>query len=175
DARRQRAPAPRRHVSDALSVEHHLPRGDVEQSENGAADRGLAATGFADQCQRFRLVNAERHTVDRVDPQPAGSQQAAAQGEMLLEIVDFEQDRAHAATVALAAKWPGAEWAGAFPPRAGAPGRPRARANAQRLAKTQPAMRWLRLGTAPGISASLVCAAPSEEPSLGTALSRPRV
>src|SRR5262249_58301506 len=114
----------------ALSAEHHLPRGDVEQSEDGAAHRGLAATGLADQCQRLRLVNAKRHTVDRIDPEPAGSQQAAAQGEMLLEIVDFEQDRAHAATVALAAKWQAAKWAGAFSSSAGATRRHTPRPNA---------------------------------------------
>src|SRR5215472_5792406 len=94
---------------------------------------------------------------------------------MLLEIVDFEQDRVHAATVALAAKWQAAKCAGAFSSSAGATRRHRSRANAQRLANTQPATRCLRFGTTPGISANLVCAAASEAPSLGTALSRPRV
>src|SRR6516165_317667 len=171
----QRPQRVRRHIVDARSIQHHLPRGDVEQPEDGAADRGLAATGLADQGQRLPLVDPKRHAVDRVDPEPAGSKQAAAQREMLLEIVDFEQDRGHAATVALAAKWQAAKCAGAFSSSAGATCRHRSRANAQRLANTQPAMRCLRFGTTPGISANLVCAAASEAPSLGTALSRPRV
>jgi 3-hydroxyisobutyrate dehydrogenase len=53
--------------------------------------------------------------------------------------------------------------------------RHRSRANPQRLANVQPGVGCLRLGTTPGISASLVGVAASEEPSLGTALSRPRV
>ncbi len=45
----------------------------------------------------------------------------------------------------------------------------------QRPANTQPAMRALRLGTLPGISASLVSWPVSEEPSFGTAPSSPCV
>src|SRR5260370_23545070 len=94
---------------------------------------------------------------------------------MLLEIVDREQDLSHAATVTLAAKWQAAKWPGAFSSSTGATRRHSSRANAQRLANTQPAMRSLRPGTTPGISASFPPPAPSEEPSLGTALSRPWV
>jgi hypothetical protein len=46
---------------------------------------------------------------------------------------------------------------------------------AHRLANTQPLMRCFKLGMRPGISASLVALPVSEEPSFGTAPSKPRV
>src|SRR5215475_12694684 len=99
--------------------------------------------------------------------------EAAAQRELLLEIVDGEQC-AHAAT-ALGAIWHAAKWRAVFSSSAGASCRQTSRASLQRLANTHPGMRSLRLGTTPGISASFVPAPASEEPSFGTAASRPWV
>src|SRR5262249_42383439 len=105
----QRPQRSRRHVIDPRSVENHLPGGDFEQPQDGAANGGLTATGFADQRQRLRSVDLERDAIDCIDAPSAGPQHAATQREMLLEFVDLKQDLAHAATVALAAKWQAAK------------------------------------------------------------------
>ena len=88
-------------IVDALSVEHDLSRGDVEQPQHRAADRGLAAAGFADERQRLAALDVERHAVDGTD-RGRLLPEAAAQRKMLLEIVDLEE-RAHAATASVAA------------------------------------------------------------------------
>jgi hypothetical protein len=90
---------------------------------------------------------------------------------MLREIADLE--KAHAATNSLRAKWQAAKWRAAFSSSGGATWRQISRAKAQRFANAQPMTRSLPLGTAPGISASFRAAPASDEPSFGTALSRP--
>src|SRR4029077_12769485 len=91
------------HVVDALAIQHYLAGGDLEQPQDGAADGRLAAAGFADQRQCLPFVDVEGHAVDRIDHARTG--EAAAHRKMLLEIVDCEQWRAHAATISLGAKW----------------------------------------------------------------------
>ncbi|MCP1739905.1 hypothetical protein ABIF99_008403 [Bradyrhizobium japonicum] len=90
-------------VVDALTVEDHLARGDVEQPQDGAADRRLAAAGLADQRQRLALRDFERDTVDGIDIFGLAAEQALFDRKMLLEVVDLEQRRAHAAMAPLAA------------------------------------------------------------------------
>src|SRR5271168_1269702 len=107
-----------------------------------------------------------------MDDVPAA--QAATHREVLAQIADGEQ-RTHAATASVGAKWQAATWPAAFSSRAGATCRHTSRAWAQRLANTHPGMRVLRLGTVPGISVSLASAPASDEPSRGTAASRPWV
>ncbi len=77
---------------DAAAVEHDLSCGDVEQAEHRAADRALAAAGFADERERLAALDVERHAVDGAD-RGGLFPQAAAQRKMLLEIVDLEEAR----------------------------------------------------------------------------------
>ena len=97
-----------RQIVDAPAVQHHLARGDVEQPQDGAADRRLAAAGFADQRQRLAARDLERHAVDRVDDVFPAAEQAAAHRKVLFQIVDLkqrdlQQGRAHAAAAAFGA------------------------------------------------------------------------
>ncbi|MGY4361227.1 hypothetical protein ACVW0J_007720 [Bradyrhizobium sp. i1.7.7] len=89
-------------VVDALAVEDHLARRDVEQPQDGTADRGLAAAGLADQRQRLALRDFERDTVDGIDIFGLAAEQALFDRKMLLEVVDLEQRRTHAAMAPLA-------------------------------------------------------------------------
>ena len=84
-------------VVDAAAVEHHLTGRDVEQPQDRAPDRRLAAAALADERERLAARDREGDAVDRVD-EGARTQQAAADPEVFLEIVDLEQRRAHAAT-----------------------------------------------------------------------------
>ena len=85
------------------AVEHDLPGRDLEEAQDAAADRRLAAAGFADQRQRLALLDLERHAVDGVDGGRAGAEEARVNEEMLLEIVDLEQGRGHAAIASFGA------------------------------------------------------------------------
>ncbi len=93
----------RRSVVDTLAVEDDLARSNLEQPQNGAADRRLAAAGLADQRQRLAARDLERHAVHRIDELGLSPEQALVDRKMLLEVVDLEQRRTHAATAPLAA------------------------------------------------------------------------
>src|SRR5262245_57196854 len=67
DAAAQRAQWTGREVVYALAVEDDLPLGDVEQSQDRAANGGFAATGFANQRQRLAAFDVKRHAVHRTD------------------------------------------------------------------------------------------------------------
>ena len=80
-----------REVVDAAAVEHDLSGGDVEQPQHGAADRGLAAAGLADQRQRLAALDVERDAVDGMDDAAACAHKPPPQRKVLLEVVDLEQ------------------------------------------------------------------------------------
>jgi hypothetical protein len=80
-----------------------MTRRDVEQAQDRAADRRFTATGLADQRQRLAARDLERHAIHRIDPFGLAAEQAFFDREVLLEVVDLEQRRTHAATAPLAA------------------------------------------------------------------------
>src|SRR5258708_28549244 len=86
-------------IVDPVAVEHYLAGGDVEQSQDGGADRRLAAAGLADERQGLATRDLEGHAVHGIDKGPA-AEHAAADRKMLLEVVDLEQRGTHAATAA---------------------------------------------------------------------------
>src|SRR5260370_2274707 len=92
-----------RKIVDPLAIQYHLAGGDVEQSQDGAADRRLAATGLAYQRQRLAARDLKGHAVHGIDPFGLAAEQAAADREMLLEVVDLEQRDTHAAAASLGA------------------------------------------------------------------------
>ena len=100
-------------IVDALAVEDHLTCGDVEQPQDRAADRRLAAAGLADQRQRLALRDVERHAVDGIDRAALRAEQAPWTAKVLLEVVDLEQRRVHAAPASLRRIVAGREVAGA--------------------------------------------------------------
>ncbi|MHC2477417.1 hypothetical protein ACVJF0_008394 [Bradyrhizobium elkanii] len=91
-----------REIVDALAIEHDLAGGDVEQPQDGAADRRLAAAGFADQREGLAASDLKGHAIHGVDRAGAAAEQAAANRKMLLEVVDLEQRSTHAAAASLA-------------------------------------------------------------------------
>ena len=97
------AQPPGRKIVDALAIQHHLAGGDVEQPQDGPADRRLAAAGLADERQRLAALDLKGHAVHRIDPVGLAAEQAAADRKMLLEVVDLEQRGAHAAAASLGA------------------------------------------------------------------------
>ena len=142
-SRRSGPQLPGRQVVDAPAVEHHLAVGDVEQPQDGLADRGLAAARLADQRQRLALADRERDAVDGVHVAAHGAEKAAGYGEVLLEVADLEEGRAHAVTASRAAWWQATQCPAALSSSAGAACRQTSVACAQRPAKTQPRMRLI--------------------------------
>src|SRR5262245_10215614 len=68
--------------------------GRLDQSEDAAAGRGLAAAGFADQSECLPLLNAEAHIVDRTYRR-AVTEETAATDKVFDEVRDFDE-RFHA-------------------------------------------------------------------------------
>ena len=51
-------------LRDVAAVEDDLAGGGFDQPDDAAPKRGLAAAGFADDAQRFAILDRERHAVD---------------------------------------------------------------------------------------------------------------
>ena len=85
--RRAGAPARTQHV---VAAEPHVARRRLDQPQQAAAGRRLAAARLADQPERLALVDAEAHVVDRGDAR-ARPEAAAAAGEMLDEMRDLDE------------------------------------------------------------------------------------
>src|SRR5439155_18190640 len=58
---------PARDPSDVLAVEDDPARCGVDEAQQDSADRGLAATGLADQPERLSPSDREVHVVDGLD------------------------------------------------------------------------------------------------------------
>ena len=79
------------HVVDTLAVQINLAVGQLEKTQDRLADGGFAAAGFANQGQGFAAADIERYAIDGIDLGGDAAEQATVDGEMLLEVVDFEQ------------------------------------------------------------------------------------
>ena len=94
----QRAQGGRGHVVDARAVQDHLAAGQPEQPQHRLADGGFAAARFAHQRQRLALRDVEGHAIHRIDIAGGAAEEAAAQREVLLEVVDLKYRGVHAAS-----------------------------------------------------------------------------
>src|SRR5207247_9322950 len=56
-----------RHVEEVLALEDDVALVRLDEPEDRAAQRGLAAAGLAHQPQRLALADGEVHAVDRTD------------------------------------------------------------------------------------------------------------
>ena len=72
------------------AVEEHLAAALVGQAQDGAADGGLAAAGFADQAHRGAALDVEADAVHRADIAHGALQQTFLDGEVFLELIDLE-------------------------------------------------------------------------------------
>src|SRR4029077_20198786 len=80
---------------DVLVLEPHLAGGGLDESQDAAARRRLPAAGLADEAEGFPRHDVERHVVDGVDARDLSREQAAADGEVLLEVPDPEERVCH--------------------------------------------------------------------------------
>ena len=138
----------------SLAVDLDRAGGRLDQAQDGAADRRLAAADFADQAQRLALADREADAVDGIDLADRAAQQALATGKCFLRSVTSSTGGC-ASAMALR-HWSDASTRpsgrAASPRRAAARGGTCRRRSGQRGAKAQPAGRCDSGGTMPGIS-----------------------
>lgn len=75
---------------DIAPFEEHLSGGGGDESEDGAADGGLAAAGLADESEGFAAVDMEGDIIDGLDMAGDELEEARADGEPCLEVLDLE-------------------------------------------------------------------------------------
>ena len=92
-----------RQVVDALAVEDHLTGRDLEEAQDAAPDRRFSAARLADQRQRLAFLDLEGDTVHGIDGGRAHAERPGVNEEVLLEVVDLEERRGHAAIASFGA------------------------------------------------------------------------
>ena len=111
--RRMARRSPPERPSMSLSVKDDLAFAGFDEAQHAARRGGLAATGLADQSERFAAVDRKRHAVDRVNAPDLARQQAALDGKMLLQPGDAQQGFAHALAPCVSPRWQAMRWPGA--------------------------------------------------------------
>src|SRR5215470_3743561 len=138
---------------DVLALERDFARGRLDQSQDRAARRGLAAAGLAHQPERLAAHDVERHVVHRVHARDLAREEAATDREVLLEIADLEEGLCHG--VASQYRKQATLWPGRTSLSGGVFSKCMGFASAQRGAKRQPGFSGpRRVGTVPGIGSS---------------------
>ena len=87
-----------------LSVKGDLAFAGFDEAQHAARRGRLAATGLADQSERFAAVDRKRHAVHRVNAPDLARKQAALDGKMLLQAGDAQQGFAHALAPCVASR-----------------------------------------------------------------------
>src|SRR5206468_343481 len=85
----------RRQRDEVPPLEPDAPRTRLDQPQDQARRRGLAAARLADEAQRLALREREADAVDRVDHAPATGEPRAADVEPLLQPGDLEERPGH--------------------------------------------------------------------------------
>ena len=80
---------------EVTALEDDAAVGRPLELEDAAPRRRLPAPRLADQAERLAAVERERHAVDRAHDPPGPTEQSAADGEVLDEVLDLEEDVAH--------------------------------------------------------------------------------
>src|SRR5690606_28431397 len=80
-----------RQLGDVGAVEDDLAGGGFDQPKDGAARGGLAGTALAHQAHDLAGLAAEGARLDGLDVRDDPREDPAADGEVLLEVADFEQ------------------------------------------------------------------------------------
>ena len=78
------------------AVEAYRTRGRLEQPQDQASRRGLAAAAFADQPQRLALGDVEADVVDGQNARPPAGEAALSAGEFFAQPAHAEERSAHA-------------------------------------------------------------------------------
>ena len=79
------------HLRNVLAFEQDAARGRLNQSDDGAAQRRLAATAFADEAERFARRDAEAHAVHRLHGLADAAEHPVLHRKMHFQVFDFEQ------------------------------------------------------------------------------------
>jgi hypothetical protein len=79
------------HLCDVLAFEPDAARRRHDESHDGTPQRGLAATAFAHQSERFAGREAEAHVIHRFHQSQAAAEHALLHREVDLQIFDLEQ------------------------------------------------------------------------------------
>ena len=108
-----------RQAEQILAIEAHASARWFEQAQHQPADRRLAATRFAHDCQRFARVDMEVDAVDGADMAGDEAEGAALHREVLLKLSDLEQSAAHVRTCDSGARRQRERWPGATSTRGG--------------------------------------------------------
>src|SRR5439155_18255854 len=90
---------------DVLVAEPHLARGRLDEAEDAAAGGGLAAPRLPHQAQRLSLDDLEGHVIHGVHARDLPGEETAADGEVLLEVLD-SQERRLSHGISTSATWP---------------------------------------------------------------------
>src|ERR1700674_911553 len=80
-----------RQARDILAIEFDAAAVDVDQPQQRASRGRLAATGFADQRQRFTGAKIEAHLLDGMYPPPHASEQSGPNRKPRLQAANLEQ------------------------------------------------------------------------------------
>ena len=83
---------------EGLAGEADLARREFDQPHDRERRGGLARAGFADDAEGAAARDREAHAVDRAHRLRRGKHRLLAQREVHLQVVDFEQQLAHAAS-----------------------------------------------------------------------------
>src|SRR5262249_19801114 len=83
---------------DVGAVDDHAARARLVQTQDGAADRRLAAARLADEAQRLAGGDVERDAVDGLDDALAAAEEAGPRGEVLGQVLDGDEGVAHDST-----------------------------------------------------------------------------
>ena len=82
-----------RKVKDRLSVESNATGGVRNQSKYRPGDGGLAASGFADQTERFAAIDMERDPVDGIQPFRRSPENSYAHGKSDRDLLHIQKRR----------------------------------------------------------------------------------
>src|SRR5688572_15980017 len=80
-----------RDIEEVVAAISDAAAGGWNQAQDGSADGGFAAAGFADQAEGFALLHAEGDVIDGLDVADGPAKDTAADGEPGAEIFHFEQ------------------------------------------------------------------------------------
>src|SRR5262249_16007211 len=136
-----------------------LSRGRLDEPQDAASRRGLAATRFPNEAERLARREVEAHAIDRMDALHLALEQSPLDGELLHEVADLEKIVGHGGQAVPAAmssaRMQRTLWPRLISRSSGVAARHSSIAWGQRAAKRQPGRGSSRLGTTPGIASSL--------------------
>src|SRR5262249_25204069 len=117
DAAARRPELTQRQREQVAALQPDLSGARLDEPEDQAARRGLAAAGLPDESQRLSRLEGEADPVHRADHATAAAEPAPAGLEPLGEALHLEQRAGHQLTTGQATAWPGSRSTSTGSPR----------------------------------------------------------